>query len=355
MVIAVYNQRLNILRAGRLSLFKKLGAVILMAAGLTASGQTLPPPQLHLPQPAPGATATLPGSTANVAQQAPTGNYPAVKLSARIDPLRIYSGEFFNYLVELTWEKTKSTCEVEFKLPEVPKAENVKATGSEFESENAVKAETEQVKRVYKFNYYPEKAGKATLAQADFEYRCRGTEAYVKVSAPPFPVEVQPKRFQFADLKGNKNFQIAMAAVLLAAILSTVVLFLRGRKYKKAEQKPVEIVQTAEDRALDMLKSADQYRIAGRYPDYFLGLERVLRTFLEEKYSLRWSARERLVEEIASATMPDLGAGIDHFLILSDRVKFAGQEPSSSELDSAYQAVRRIIDYKKLEIAGGGK
>ena len=97
-------------------MLKKLGAVILIGAAMTAAGQTLSPPHLHLPQPAPGATAPSPGTTANLAQ-APVGNFPSVKLSARIDPLRIYQGEFFNYLVELTWEKTKLTCEVEFEAP----------------------------------------------------------------------------------------------------------------------------------------------------------------------------------------------------------------------------------------------
>ena len=88
-------------------------------------------------------------------------------------------------------------------------------------------------------------------------------------------------------------------------------------------------MKSAEEKALELLKAADQYRIAGRYPDYFLGLERVLKTFLEEKYSIRWAGRERMKEEIAKATVAELAEAIDQFLVISDRVKFAGQEPSN--------------------------
>jgi len=334
-------------------LAKKVFLFAILAIAFSTRAQNLPPPELHLPAPLPGATTSAQGSTAS-APQAPVGNLPSLKLSASLEPLKIYQAEFFYYLIQLTWQKQKDNCELEFKLPEVPKAEGVKATGSEFESDNTLKAENETVKRVYMFRYYPEKSGKSTLGQADFEYRCLGTQAYAKASAPPFPVEILPKRFKFSDLKGNRNFQIFLAATLLAAIATSIYFILSGRK-KRAAQKPVEVVITPEQKALELLKSADQFRIAGRYPDYFLGLERVLRLFLEDKYSIRWSGRERLVEEVGRATIPELGQAVDQLLILSDRVKFAGAEPVSAELDRSHEAVRRVIEFKNLQIAGGGK
>lgn len=332
---------------------KRVFMVAVLTLAFGARAQNLPPPKLHLPAPLPGTTTQAQGSTA-ATPQAPTGNLPSIKLTARIDPLKIYQAEFFDYLIELGWRKHKESCELEFKLPEVPKAEGVKVTGSEFESDNTLKAEDEQVKRVYKFRYYPEKSGKSSISQADFEYRCLGTEAYAKVSAPPFPVEILPKRFKFSDLKGSRKFQILLAAILLAALATSVYFIVSGRR-KKAAQKPAEIVVTPEQKALELLKSADQFRIAGRYPDYFLGLERVLRLFLEEKYSIRWSSRERLTEELSRATMPELGQAVDQLLILSDRVKFAGVEPMSAELDRSFEAVRRVIEFKNLQISGGAK
>jgi hypothetical protein len=334
-------------------LVKRFFLIAILAVAFSSRAQNLPPPNLHMPAPLPGATTPAQGGTA-AAPQAPVGNLPSIKISASIDPIKIYQAEFFEYLIELSWQKQKENCELEFKLPEVPKAEGVKATGSEFESDNTLKAENETVKRVYKFRYYPSKSGKSSIGQADFEYRCLGTQPYAKISAPPFPVEILPKRFKFSDLQGNRNFQIFLAAVLLAAIAIVVYFVLSGRR-KKAAQKPVEVVITPEQKALELLKSADQYRIAGRYPDYFLGLERVLRLFLEEKYSIRWSGRERLVEEVGKAIAPELGSAVDQLLIISDRVKFAGVEPASGELDRSYEAVRRVIEFKNLQIAGGGK
>jgi len=333
-------------------LVKKFLVAVLFAIALPLSAQKLPPPRLHLPQPAQGSTSQA--QTGGAANLLPAGSLPSLKLQAAIEPLKIYQAEFFNYLIELKWEKGKDICELEFKLPEVPKAEGVKAVGSEFESENLVKGESEQVRRIYGFRYFPEKKGKSAIAQADFEYRCRGTEPYAKISVPSFPLEILPPRFHLADLKGSRAFQASLALVLAAAIFSTAFLIWRQRR-KKSALKPVMIEQTAENQALEMLKSADQFRIAGRYPDYFLALERVLKTFLEQKYAIRWSGRDRLVQDIAKAAAAELAENIDRLLILSDRVKFAGVEPSTPELDQAYRAVRGIIEFKKLEITGGVK
>lgn len=325
----------------------KILAVLAMFTAVCASAQKLPLPRLHLPAPSAGTTAAASG-------QVPAGNLPSLKLAARIDPVKIYAAESFYYLIALDWSKSSAACELEFKLPEAPKAPGVKVIGSEFESATSLKAETETVTRIYKFKYFPEKSGKTSIPQADFEYRCRGTEAYAQVSAPPFPVEVMPKRFHLTDLKGNRSFQAVLASVLALAIGSSVFMFLRDRK-RKAAPKPAELVKSPEDKALELLTSADQYRIAGRYPDYFLGLERALKLALEEKYSMRWSGKDKMRDEIGRATAPELGEGIEQFLVLSDRVKFAGLEPKSAELDRCYQAVRRVIEYQKLEIAGGGK
>jgi len=331
---------------------KKIGAVILLLAAVSAGAQKLPAPRLHLPVPQQGAT-PQPGSTAAGGQALPS-NLPSLKLAARIEPVQIFQNEFFSYLIELDWQKSAGSCELEFKLPEVPRAEGLKAVGAEFESETELKAGNSKVSRVYKFQYLPEKSGKTSIPQADFEYRCQGTEPYARVSAPPFPVEVLPKRFHLADLKTSRSFIIFLAIVLLAAVFSSGLMLWRGRK-KKAAAKAVELKPTVEEKALEMLKTADQFRIAGKYPDYFLGLERTLKTVLEEKYALRWAGRERLKEEITGAVSSDLAEAVDQFLIISDRVKFAGQEPSSQEMDKSYQVVRRMIEFEKVAVAGGGK
>ena len=165
-----------------------------------------------------------------------SGNLPSLKLSARIDPMKIYQGEFFDYMVELGWEKARGNCEMEFKLPEVPKAEGVQGHRLGIRIRHRAQGRNENVKRIYKFQYYPEKTGKTTIAQADFEYRCRGTEPYAKVSAPPFPVEIYPRRFHLADLKGNNKFYGFLGAILVLAILSAAIMIIRDRKRKAGSQ-----------------------------------------------------------------------------------------------------------------------
>jgi hypothetical protein len=142
-------------------------------------------------------------------------------------------------------------------------------------------------------------------------------------------------------------------AVLLAGIAFVLVVAVRSRRKKKAAAVAVPVEKTAEEKALELLKNADQYRIAGRYPDYFLGMEQALRSYLKEKHSIRWTGREKLVDEVSKATAPDLASELDQFLKFSDRVKFAGHEPLTPELDRSYQAVRRVIAYKKIELSGG--
>ncbi len=329
--------------------------VLISFPGLAQQPQ-LPVPDLHLPPPsapapAPGQTPAAPAPSAPVGP--PPSNMPSVKISAKVEPLKIHRGDIFDYLLELSWEKSRKSCELEFKLPLIPAGDKIKAVGSEFESENSAQAETEQVKRIYRFKYFPMEQGGKSIAQADFEYRCRGTEPYYKVSAPPFPVEVLKKRIQFKDLARSLYFRIGLLAILVAGIGSAIIIILRARRKRKAGQTLIPLEKTPEEKGMELLIHADQYRIAGRYPDYFLGLEQALRKYLEEKYSIRWTGREKLVDEISKATAPELASELGYFLKFSDRVKFAGQEPAGSDLDRCYQAVRRVIEFKKLDMTGG--
>jgi|GEM_PF-1614117 len=321
----------------------------------TALAQQLPVPSLKLPEPSNTVQTPPQGEPQPAPVTAPPANMPQLKLSARLEQEKIYQDEVFDYLIELSWEKTKETCELEFKLPLIPGGEKLKAVGSEFESENYAKPEKESVKRIYRFKYVPEEQGGLSISQADFEYRCRGTQQWFKISAPPFPLQVGKKRIHLAEVVGTLYFRLSLLAILLIAVGFSVAMVLRARKKRKAEQDALPVEKTAEEKALEVLKNADQYRIAGRYPDYFLGLEQALRRYLEEKYSIRWSARERLVEEVSRATAAELASELDFFLKFSDRVKFAGYEPKSAEMDRCYQAVRRVIEFKKMEIVGGNK
>ncbi len=333
---------------------KKRGLVLAMML-MAGSGfaQQLPVPNLHLPQPGNTVQTGQTVSAAPAAPAAPPANMPSLKLAARLEPLEVHQGEIFDYLIELSWPKSKESCELEFKPPLIPTGKTIKAVGSEFESANSVQAQTEEVKRIYRFKYFPMEQGKQSIAQADFEYRCRGTEPYFKISAPAFPVEVLKKRIHLRDLARTIYFRVTLLAVLVAGIAFVLIVAVRSRRKKQVAAAAVPVEKTAEEKSLELLKNADQYRIAGRYPDYFLGMEQALRCYLEEKYSIRWSGRERLVEEVSKATAPDLASELDQFLKFSDRVKFAGHEPLTPDLDRSYQAVRRVIEYKKIEISGG--
>jgi len=317
-----------------------LGLVLVLPSG----SQVLPPPDLKLPKAL--------GQIQNDAVS--ESNLPQLKISAKIGQEKIYQAEPFSYLIEVEWEKSASSCEIELKLEQVPKGEGLKAISAEFESENVLEGENEKVQVIHRLGYFPEQAGKSTIGQADFSYRCYGEDSWFKISAPAFPIEVLPKRFHILDLAQNRYFQIGAGSVLLAGIFSLVILLIKARA-KRREKEAKQVVLSPQAQAKELLRDADQFRIAGRYSDYFLSLEQTLRFYLAERFSIRSSGKDALVEKISKELSSELGAGFREFLNISDKVKFAGYGPSGSELDKAYQVARSLIEFEKKEDLSGGE
>jgi len=312
--------------------------------GFSSQSQTLPPPSLKLPDSS--------GQATNNAVL--ESNLPQLKVSVRVLEKEIYQAEPFSYLIELEWEKSPNSCEIELKLEQVPKAEGLKAISAEFESENVLEGENEKVRVVHSLGYFPEQTGKSIIDKAEFSYRCYGQDSWTKISAPAFPIEVLPRRFHLSDIAQNRYFQIGAGLVFLAGVMALVILFIKNRA-KSREKESEQLVVSPQDRAKQLLREADQFRIAGRYADYFLSLEQTLRFYLAERFSIRSTGKDALVEKISKELDSELALGIKEFLNISDKVKFAGWIPSGSELDKAYQVVLGLIEFERKENLSGGE
>ncbi len=305
----------------------------------------------------PSLGSSLPGSNQGQEKSAQAqeniGNLPQIKLSSKISPKEIYQNEVFDYIVELSWKQGAGICPLEFNVPTPPQAEGIKAIGAEIETEDMIEKQDKFAKRIYRFKFLAEKQGRIILSPADFEYRCLGSGSWQKLSSPALPVEILPARFKFSEFARSWKFRLLLVVIFAFGLGGWMVVYFRKRSKPAPVPEPVEL--SPEERAKNRLKEADQFRIAGRYADYLIGLELTLREYFETKFSLKRPSRERILSEVKKHFSADLAEPLERFFHLSDRVKFAGYEPTSSELDSAYQVVFRIIEIGKGKETGGEK
>ena len=305
--------------------------------GLVWSQVKLPPPQLG--------KGSVPKANEELAR-----NLPELKLSTHLPQGKIYQGRTLYYQVEVSWEQAEGVCELVFKVPQPPSGEGLKPVGAELESETLLEKGKSFARREYRFRYLAQKSGKISLAPGYLEYSCSEEENWHKLDIPGASIEVFEPRFDFSGFLRSGQFR----AILVGFFLLGLGIFFWAYLRERRRAKPVlEVPPGPEEKAEDLLRQADQYRIAGQYAHYFLGLERALREYLKEKYSLSWSGRERLKEELTQRFGEEIAEEVEQFLQLSDRVKFAGYEPCTSELDRVYQTVLRIIEQGKSLNSGG--
>ena len=317
---------------------KKLYLVLgLIISGLVWAGSNLPPPALGK------------GKTPKADKES-KGNLPELKLITHLPEEKVYQGKIFSFQVELSWEQEEGVCELEFKVPQPPTGEGLKPVGAELETKTLLDKGKTFSQRSYRFRYLAEKSGRISLAPGYLEYSCLGEENWHKLDIPGAGIEVYEARFDFSGFFKSWQFRVILAGAFLFGLGIFLWLYFREREARKP---PPEPVKSPEEQAKALLAQADQYRIAGRYTHYFLGLEQALREYLKEKYSLSWSGRERLREELSWRFGEEIAGEVERFLELSDRVKFAGYEPGSLELDRAYQTILQILEQGKSLNSGG--
>jgi hypothetical protein len=308
-------------------------------AGLTAAQVNLPPPNLGDVQPAPSAPV-----------QPSPGSMPEVTISARVESSEVPLNEIVTFVVELRWDKKLGeTAELDFEFPDPPSAEGLTPVGNSFRTTTQLEGSLQHVLRHYTYEYQPKQEGKTRIDKAVVAYRRRGQEDETTLETHPLEVTIIPPVRGIKDLAQSNIAKIIIALILLSAASVLAIAVLRERK-KRIPPEPL-VTETLEETYTKRLKENETLRIAGRWTDYFLGLSSLLRGYLEENYNIRTQGQttDRLVHAVRERLGDEQAEEILGFLLLCDRVKFAGHQPGSAEMDQAYETVRRIIQLGESE------
>ncbi len=318
----------------------------MICAGTALAQAGLAPPKLGDVQPA-------------APEQASPGEMPDVTISARLERPEIPLNEVLVYVIELNWDKKLGrTAELDFDFPDPPVAAGLTPVGNSFRTVTELEGDVQHVLRQYTYEYQPKQEGITSLEPAVVTYRRRGAEDETSLETGALDVTILPPKMDIKDMVRGNAAKIIIALVLVTAAAVLAVITLRERK-RKAPPEPVT-TETIEESYLNRLKENETLRIAGRWADYFLGLSGLLKGYLGEKYGIRTQAQttDRLVESVRQKLGDDTAKTLREFFLLCDRVKFAGHQPGTTEMDRAYETARSIIklgesSVEKTEETGG--
>ena len=330
----------------------KLSRAVLVAANALfftglALGQVmpkLPPPNLGqspagTPSAAPSATPAAP------AEPVSPGEMPSVTISAKLDQTEVRAGDPFRFTVTVTWDKKPGgqTAELDFNFPDPPKSEGIRVTGNSFKASATADQLVTRVVREYSYELAADKPGKLSIGETIVVYHRRGSTEDQRLTTHPLEITVGPPRRHLSEFINRQRAIFIIAAIILLAGAGLAVVILRERR--KKQEPPAAPTETLEDRYLRQLKDNETLRIAGRYADYFLGLSAVLKGYLHDRLGLRTQGQttDKIAEALKAKTDQEKADAVRSTLHLCDRVKFAGHQPSSAEMDRAYEVVRTLI------------
>jgi len=200
------------------------------------------------------------------------------------------------------------------------------------------------VVREYAYEMTADKPGKLAIGEATVVYRRRGATDDQRLTTHPLEIAVGPPRRHLSEFINRRRAIFIIAATILLAGAGLGFSILRERR-KQEETAAAAPVETLEDRYLRQLQDNETLRIAGRYADYFLGLSAVLKGYLHDRLGLRTQGQttDKIAEALKAKTDQEKADAVRSTLHLCDRVKFAGHQPSSAEMDRAYEVVRTLI------------
>jgi hypothetical protein len=151
-----------------------------------------------------------------------------------------------------------------------------------------------------------------------------------------------------------------IAAALLAAALAGLLIFYLIKKYRNKNKQTVaaenEIKLPPHEKALQAFESleAAQWWLEGREKDYHTALTDIMRTYLEEQFSL--DCFEKTSSEIISQVkktraLSNCRKELRHIFETADMVKFAKSTPSADQHAECLQLAKEVIveSYKKIK------
>jgi hypothetical protein len=322
---------------------------MLLPASYSWSQAKLPPPEL------PDAAPDMPAKPPEKPQVYP-GKMPDVTISARLERAEVPVNELVRFIVELRWDKRLGkTAELQFDFPDPPEAEGLVPVGNSFRTITELEGATQHVLRQYTYEYQPKQEGTTTIGKAVVAYRRLGAvpegsegaadsgESDITLETHPLEVNIISPSLSLRDIARGNAAKIIIAVILAASIAALAVLFLKEQR-KRASAEPI-ITETLEEIYEKRLQDNETMRIAGRWPDYFLGLANIIKGYLADRHNIRTRGQtnDPLVSAAREKLGEDFGESLQGFFHISDRVKFAGHIPSSAEMDRAYRTAQDII------------
>jgi hypothetical protein len=346
-------------------------AALLMAAGMAvlwrfpAAGQDqkglapppLGPPPVTAPVPSPPASPQT-GSTAD-ADQAPAVPelpLPPVTISAKVDRPLVPQKARVNYIVTITWDQAATVEEypLDFEFPEPPAAEGMVLYANSFKAVTELTGSRVRVTRTYTYEFYADQQGATEIKPAVVKYFRLGSKTKSELKTQALPLTVTRPEIRIAEVVRNPIFIIIAAVLLAAGIAVGVVRSLRARRERKAAAVPV---RSPQEIAAERLAAADRLRMAGDYVEFLRALAVEMRRYSEDALGVK--ARGQSLTALGPLLAEKLGeewkGRLAEFEKLGDKVKFAGYEPKSAELDAAMMTAKDLVaEGEKISVKAQG-
>lgn len=285
------------------------------------------------------------------ATMSPVAAAGLVRVVASADPREITIGDRIRYVVEVT-----SEAEAEVRIPVL--AGNIgDFTIVDFgEIEPRRDGTQTTIGRWYTLTIF--ETGDFLVPAPQVEYRipgepmltATGNEVLVGVTSV---LARDPDAKDIRDIKPPEEvpFDWTPYLILGGIVAATLVLvgllyhlLNRPRRERGVAPRPAHVV------ALDELERLQRQGLvdAGRIDDFYVGLTRIIRTYLEDGFRVR--APEMTTEEFLAAAGADARLSppqrrlLGEFLSQADLVKFARFVPTPRDCSAAYEAAHRFVD-----------
>lgn len=291
------------------------------------------------------ACAAVPGSAAAADDEEP------VRVVASAEPREVTIGDRIRYVVEVT-----TTAEAEVRVPLLAGAIGPFTIVDFGETEPRREQGRTTIGRWYTLTTFD--TGDILVPAPEVEVRLpgepvqsvRGNEVLVGVASL---LGREPEAKDVRDIKPPEEVPfdwtpyLTLAGIVLAALLAAgglYVLLNRPRRERSAPPRPAFAVAFEQLEALQREGLVD----AGRIDEFYVGLTRIVRTYLEEGFHLR--APEMTTEEFLATAgadprlTPQQRRLLGEFLTQADLVKFARFVPTPRDCAAAFEAARRFVD-----------
>ncbi len=225
----------------------------------------------------------------------------------------------------------------------LPSVSNLKLVGSGSATKSESGSGVTLSVKEFIFKYAPSSLGMAYIEPTKVEYFFSPTNYTGQLTSTRFSITVlEPRK------KGGKIPIYAwIIALVIIATGGVFFIFLSKRGAKKEEV--VEEIVPVEKRLLEELKSIEGTRNSVTRAQFFSALEKILRTYILEKYSYDISGRspKEVSEKFFELEFPEsLTKNVERFLEHSNLVRFGGYSADEEWIDDALLTLQKLLEYK---------